>query len=169
MTPRPSSVVPIFDPAFEPDLFENVLQRRAVAYLIDLVLVSLMWALPLVLVFFLGLATFGALWLIYPVLWLIYPALWPILGVLYTVSTLGGPDSATPGMRAMGLAMRRLDGRRPDALLALIHVVLFYALTVTLTPFVHVFGLFTARRQLLQDLILGVAVMDARVLALTGR
>lgn len=162
MTPRPSSVIPVFDPAFEPDLFENVLSRRTVAYLFDIVGVSLLWLLASVLVFFLGLATFG-------LAWLIYPALWPILGVLYTVSSLGGPSSATPGMKAMGLAMRRLDGRRPDALLALMHVVLFYALTMGLTPLVHVFGLFTARRQLLQDLILSVVVMDARVLALTGR
>lgn len=162
MTPRPYAVVPIFDPAFEPDLFENVLSRRTMAYLFDVVGVSLLWIVAAIVLFFLGLATFG-------LAWLIYPALWPILGVLYTISTLGGPDSATPGMKAMGLAMRRLDGRRPDTLLALIHVVLFYALTVGLTPLVHIFGLFTARRQLLQDLILGVLVMDARVLALTGR
>lgn len=152
----------LFDPALEPDLFEQVLSRRAMAYLFDLVGVSVLWLLAAVVVFFLGIATFG-------LAWLIYPALWPLLGVLYTVATLGGPDSATPGMRAMGLSMRLTDGRRPDALTALIHVVVFYALTVTLTPLVHLVGLFTERRQLLQDFIVGVVVMDARVLAFTDR
>ena len=69
----------------------------------------------------------------------------------------------------MGLAMRRVDGTRPDTLTALIHVVVFYGLTLVLSPLVHLIGLFTSRRQLLQDLIVGVLVMDGRVLALTGR
>jgi uncharacterized RDD family membrane protein YckC len=152
----------VYDPALEPDLFQDVLKRRALAYLFDFVGVSLLWLLAAVVVFFLGLATFG-------LAWLIYPALWPILGLLYTVSTLAGPDAATPGMKAMGLAMRNVDGPRPDGLKALIHVVVFYGLTVTLTPLVHLFALFTARRQTLQDLVAGVLVMDGRVLALTGR
>lgn len=159
---RPAPVVAVFDPAFEPDLFQDILKRRTFAYLFDVVGVSLLWIVAAILVFFLGLATFGFAWMI-------YPALWPILGVLYTVATLGGPDSATPGMKAMGLSMRNVDGSRPDVLKALVHVVVFYGLTVTLTPLVHLFGLFTARRQLLQDLVAGVLVMDGRVLALTGR
>lgn len=152
----------VYDPALEPDLFQDVLKRRVFAYLFDVVAVSFLWLLAAVVVFFLGLATFGFAWMI-------YPALWPILGVLYTVSTLAGPDAATPGMKAMGLAMRTADGPRPDGLRALIHVVVFYALTVTLTPLVHLVGLFTSRRQLLQDIAAGVLVMDGRVLALTGR
>ena len=152
----------VYDPALEPDLFQDVLKRRAIAYLFDIVGVSLLWVLAAVVVFFLGLATFGFAWMI-------YPALWPILGVIYTVSSLAGPTSATPGMRAMGLSMRSIDGPRPDGLKALIHVVVFYALTATLTPLVHLVGLFTQRRQLFQDMVAGVLVMDGRVLALTGR
>ncbi len=152
----------VFDPTLEPDLFEDVLKRRLFAYLFDILGVSLLWLLAAVVVFFLGLATFGFAWLI-------YPALWPVLGVFYTVSSIGGPTSATPGMRAMGLSMRVADGRRPDGLRALVHVVVFYALTAVLTPLVHLVGLFTQRRQLVQDMVAGVLVMDARVLALTGR
>ncbi len=152
----------VFDPALEPDLFQDVLKRRAIAYLFDILGVSLLWVLAAIVVFFLGLATFGFAWMI-------YPALWPILGVLYTVATLAGPDAATPGMKAMGLSMRTVDGPRPDALKALIHVVVFYGLTAMLTPLIHLVGLFTARRQLIQDMIAGVLVMDGRVLALTGR
>lgn len=152
----------VYDPALEPDLFQDVLKRRTIAYLFDILGVSLLWVLAAVVVFFLGLATFGFAWAI-------YPALWPILGVLYTVTSLSGPFAATPGMRAMGLSMRSTGGPPPDALKALIHVVVFYALTATLTPLVHVVGLFTARRQLLQDYVAGVVVMDARVLALSGR
>ena len=152
----------VYDPALEPDLFQDVLKRRVFAFFFDVVGVSILWVVAAIVVFFLGLATFG-------LAWLIYPALWPILGVLYTVSSLAGPTAATPGMRAMGLAMRSTDGPRPDALKALIHVVVFYALSVTLTPLVHLIGLFTTRRQLLQDFVAGVLVMDGRVLAMTGR
>lgn len=161
-SPREITIRHLFDPALEPDLFEGLLSRRAMAYLFDLIGVSVLWLVAAIVVFFLGVATFG-------LAWLIYPALWPILGVLYTMGTLGGPDSATPGMKAMGLTMRTTDGCRPDSLTALMHVVVFYALTVTLTPLVHLVGLFTERRQLLQDLAIGVLVMDARVLALTDR
>ena len=152
----------VYDPALEPDLFQDVIKRRAMAYLFDIVGVSLLWLVAAIVVFFLGLATLG-------LAWLIYPALWPIVGVLYTVTSLAGPDAATPGMRAMGLAMRSVDGPRPDGLKALIHVVVFYALTVGLTPFIHLIALFTARRQTIQDLVAGVLVMDGRVLARTGR
>lgn len=161
-TPRQITIRWVYDPALEPDLFQDVLQRRTIAFLIDVVCVSALWLVGAIVVFFLGLATFGFAWGI-------YPALWPVLGVLYTVGSLAGPSAATPGMRAMGLAMRCTDGPRPDALRALAHVVIFYALSVTLTPLVHIFGLFTTRRQLLQDLLVGVLVMDGRVLAMTGR
>ncbi len=152
----------LFDPALEPDLFQDVLRRRAIAYLFDLFAICLLTGLAWIVVAFLGLATFG-------LAWLLYPAIFPVVGVLYTISSLGGPTSATPGMRAMGLAMRHADGRRPDTLTALMHVVIFYALSVTLTPLVHLVGLFTERRQLIQDLVIGVLVMDARVLYFTGR
>lgn len=151
-----------FDPELEPDLFENVLSRRAMAYVFDVIGVSLLWLVAAVVVFFLGIATFG-------LAWLVYPALWPILGVLYTMGTLGGPASATPGMAAMGLSMRLTDGRRPDTLIALMHVVVFYALSMTLTPLVHLVGLVTDRHRLLQDFVVGAVVMDARVLAFTDR
>jgi uncharacterized RDD family membrane protein YckC len=159
---RPIVIRWVFDPALEPDLFADILKRRAIAFLFDLVGISLLWLLAAVVVFFLGLATFG-------LAWMIYPALWPILGVLYTVSGLAGPASATVGMRAMGLAMRTHDGARPDPLRALLHVVVFYVLTVGLTPLVHVVGLFDARRRLLHDMIVGVVLLDGRVLAMTGR
>ena len=152
----------VFDPVLEPDLFQDVLKRRAIAYLFDILGVSLLWVVAAIVVAILGIATFG-------LAWMIYPALWPIVGVLYTVSSLAGPTAATPGMRAMGLAMRSVDGPKPDALKALVHVVVFYALTVTVTPLIHLVGLFTARRQLLQDMVAGVLVMDGRVLAMTGR
>jgi uncharacterized RDD family membrane protein YckC len=152
----------LFDPVLEPDLFESLLSRRAIAFLFDLVGISLLWLLAAVVVFFLGLATLG-------LAWLIYPALWPILALLYTVSGLAGWSSATVGMRAMGLSMRTHDGGRPDLLRALLHVVVFYALTVGLTPLVHLIGLFDTRRRLLHDMIVGVIVLDGRVLAATGR
>ncbi|WP_407051691.1 RDD family protein [Methyloraptor flagellatus] len=147
----------VFDPLDRPELFEGTLSRRVFAYLLDIFFVTLFWLMAGLVVFFLGIATFG-------LAWAIYPALWPIVGILYVTATLGGANAATPGMGMMGLTMRLWHGGRPDPLIALMHVVLFYAASAVLTPLIHLIGLFTARRQLLQDLILGTVVINARML-----
>lgn len=142
-----------FDPLYQPQLFDGVLSRRLFAYLIDVFYVSLLWCLVGVLVFFLGIATFGLAWALFGILW-------PLIGLAYTVTTLGGAGAATPGMSAMGLTMRMWYGAKPDPLIALMHVVLFYVAATVLTPFIHLIGLFTARRQLLHDLVLGTVLVN---------
>jgi uncharacterized RDD family membrane protein YckC len=62
-------------------------------------------------------------------------------------------------MRAMGLAMVRLDGQRIDFLTAVIHIVLFWILNSVLTPLILLAGLFIERSRLVHDLLLGTAVI----------
>ena len=95
-------------------------------------------------------------------LWLLFPAVWPVVAILYSVLTLGGPHSATPGMRFMGIEIRTLRGERMDYGLALLHVLGFWFSVAILTPLVLLVALFTERKQLLHDLVLGtVAVRSA--------
>ena len=58
-----------------------------------------------------------------------------------------------------GIHMVRTDGQRVDPLLAMVHAVLFWVRNVVLTPLILLVSLFTDRKRLLHDLLLGVVVV----------
>lgn len=116
--------------------YSGVLSRRIFAFLIDYAIVLLLCIPAAVIVFFLGVITLG-------LGFFLYPALFVIVAVLYFGVTLSGPSQASPGMRAMGIAMARMDGRRIDFLLATVHIALFWIINSVLTPLILLAGLFT--------------------------
>jgi uncharacterized RDD family membrane protein YckC len=132
--------------------YSGVLSRRIFAFLIDYLIVLLLCIPAAVIVFFLGIITLG-------LGFALYPALFVIVALLYFGMTLGGPNQASPGMRAMGLAMARIDGRRMDFLTAMVHTVLFWLINSVLTPLILLAGLFIERSRLVHDLLLGTVVM----------
>jgi uncharacterized RDD family membrane protein YckC len=81
------------------------------------------------------------------------------VAILYSVLTIGGPHSATPGMRFVSIEMRSVRGERPTYGLALLHVLGFWFSMAILTPLVLLVGLFTERKQLLHDLVLGLVAV----------
>ncbi|KAA3504435.1 RDD family protein [Agrobacterium genomosp. 3] len=135
--------------------YSGVLSRRVFAFLIDYAIVLLLCIPAAVIVFFLGVITFG-------LGWFLFPALFVIVAVLYFGISLGGPSQATPGMRAMGIAMARMDGRRIDFLLATVHIVLFWVINSVLTPLILLAGLFTERSRLVHDFLLGTVMVRTR-------
>ena len=135
--------------------YSGVLSRRVFAFLIDYAIVLLLCIPAAVLVFFLGVITLG-------LGFFLYPALFVIVAVLYFGMTLGGPSQATPGMRAMGIAMARMDGRRIDFLLSTVHIVLFWIINSVLTPLILLAGLFTERSRLVHDFLLGTVIVRTR-------
>jgi uncharacterized RDD family membrane protein YckC len=139
-----------FDPAVHPERYDGVRTRRIFAFLIDAALVLFLMVVAYVVIAVVGVFTFG-------LLWLLFPAVWPVVAILYSVLTLGGPYSATHGMRFVGIEIRTVGGGRMDYGLALLHALLFWASVVILTPFVLLVALFTERKQLLHDLIIGTA------------
>ncbi len=132
--------------------YSGVLSRRVFAFLIDYLLIAALWVPAAVLVFFLGILTLGLGFLLYPILFF-------IVAGLYFGTTLAGPAKASPGMRAMGIAMVRLDGRRIDFVLAIAHLALFWILNSVLSPLILLAGLFTERSRLVHDLLLGTATI----------
>jgi uncharacterized RDD family membrane protein YckC len=150
-----------FDPRTQPELFEGVLSRRIIAFVFDAVAVFLLMIPAAIVVAILGLVTFG-------VGWLLYGCLFVLVALLYVAATLGGRRSATPGMRFAGLEMRTWNGGRMFGLLAVMHAVLFWFSVSLLTPLVLVVGLFTSRRQLLHDLLLGVVMVNSNPLRRSG-
>ena len=145
--------VPALDPLARPELFDGVLPRRLLAFLVDAVLIGLLTIPLAVLNVFLGILTLGLSWFLFPVFI-------PLVALGYNALTMGGPASATPGMRLFGLEMRVWDGQRMYALLAALHAVVFWFSIYLLTPLVLLVGLFSERRQLLHDLLLGTVLVD---------
>src|SRR3954464_5875061 len=148
-----------FDPWLQPDLFRGVLTRRAFAFLIDLVVLSIPVILACVFIALFGVVT---LWLGWWLSWLVAPAS-VIWALVYYGATLGGPHSATVGMRVMDLELRNWYGAPGYFVLGATHAVLFWVSISFLTPLVLLVGLFNGRRRLLHDIVLGTVVINSSI------
>jgi len=146
---------PAFDPAVHPEVYEGVRTRRSFAFLVDAAVVLFLMLVATIVILILGIFTLG-------LGWLLFPLVWPVVAILYAVLTLGGPSSATPGMRFMGIEIRTIRGERMNYGLALLHALGFWFSVTLLTPLILLVALFTPRKQLLHDLLLGtIAVRSA--------
>jgi uncharacterized RDD family membrane protein YckC len=148
-----------FDPLTQPELFRGVLTRRVFAFLIDLVVLSIPVILACVFIAVFGVVTLGLGWALF---WLVSPAS-VIWALLYYGASLGGPYSATLGMRVMDLELRTWYGAPSYFVLGAMHAVLFWISISFLTPFVLLIGLFNGRRRLLHDIVLGTVVINSSV------
>jgi uncharacterized RDD family membrane protein YckC len=148
-----------FDPFSQPELFRGVLTRRVFAFLIDLVVLAIPVILAYVFIAVFGLITLGLGWLLF---WLVWPAS-VIWAVIYYGASLGGPHSATMGMRVMDLELRTWYGAPSYFVLGATHAVLFWVSISFLTPLVLLIGLFNGRRRLLHDIILGTVVINSSI------
>src|SRR5476649_910187 len=148
-----------FDPWAQPELFRGVLTRRVFAFLIDLVVLSIPVILAYIFIAVFGLITLGLGWLLF---WLVWPAS-VIWAVIYYGASLGGPHSATMGMRVMDLELRTWYGAPAYFVLGAMHAVLFWVSVSFLTPLVLLVGLFNGRRRLLHDIVLGTVIINSSV------
>ncbi len=148
----------VYDPAAQPELFDGILSKRIVAFIIDAILIVLLMVPAGLMILILGVITLG-------IAWLLFPALFAIVALGYVALTLGGRGSATPGMRVVGVEFRTWNGQRMFPLLAVLHALIFWFSCGILTPLILLVGLFTPRRQLLHDLLLGVVALNAEPLA----
>jgi uncharacterized RDD family membrane protein YckC len=148
-----------FDPWTQPELFRGVLTRRVFACLIDLVVLWIPVILGYLFIAVFGLITLGLGWALF---WLAWPAT-VIWVVIYYGASLGGPHSATLGMRVMDLELRTWYGAPGYFVLGAAHAGLFWLSVSVLTPLVLLVGLFNGRRQLLHDIVLGTVVINSSV------
>ncbi len=145
-----------YDPVANPELFEGVLARRVVAFLIDFVILSIPVVFVSMFIFVVGVVTFGLGFLIYGLLW---PAM-VIWAICYYGATLGGPHSATIGMRAMDIEMRTWYGAPTYFVLGAVHAVVFWVTVSMITPLVLLICLFNERRRCLHDMLVGTVVIN---------
>ena len=148
-----------FDPDLQPELFRGLLTRRVFAFLIDLVVLSVPVILGYIFISVFGIVTLGLGFMLF---WLAWPAT-IVWAIVYYGASIGGPHSATMGMRAMDLELRTWYGAPGYFVLGACHAVLFWVSISFLTPLVLLVGLFNGRRRLLHDIILGTVVINSSV------
>ena len=145
-----------YDPAANPELFEGVLARRCVAFLIDVVVIALPALLAALFILIFGLLTFGLGWMLF---WLLWPGT-VIWAICYYGLTFGGPTSATIGMRTLEIEMRTWYGAPSYFVLGAAHAIAYWLSVSFLTPFVLLVAFFNHRRRLLHDMLVGTIVIN---------
>jgi uncharacterized RDD family membrane protein YckC len=145
-----------YDPVTQPELFEGVLARRVVAFVIDFIVIAVPVVLAAMFIFAFGIVTLGLGFALY---WLL-PAATVIWTLAYFGLTLGGPRSATIGMRAMDLEMRTWYGAPAYFALGAMHAIAFWFSISAFTPFILLVPFFNKRRRLLHDIMLGTVVIN---------
>ncbi len=141
-----------FDPAIQPEIYDGLRTRRIFAFFIDACFILALMIAASVVIAVLGVFTLG-------LGWLLLPLIWPFVAIVYTMFTLGGSNCATPGMRMTGIRMHIRDGEPMYPLLALLHAIGFWFSVVLLTPFIVLVSLFSSRKRLLHDIVLGTVVI----------
>lgn len=151
-----------YDPYAQPELFEDVRRRRVGAFIIDVILVTLMTLVAWVILAVAGLFTLFLTWFLLGVAF-------PVIALAYSAVTFGGPASATVGMRMMQLEMRTWYGSPMYALLGAFHTLVYYFSVSILTPFILLVALFNARKRCLHDYLCGTVVINTPERARTYR
>lgn len=150
-----------YDPVANPELFEGVLARRCIAFVIDVVIIAIPVVFAAAFIFIVGLLTLGLGWLLY---WLLSPAA-VIWAIFYYGLTFGSPASATIGMRVMDLEMRTWYGAPAYFVLGAVHAIVYWITISFLTPLILLVALFNQRRRLLHDMLVGTIVINSRARA----
>ncbi len=139
------------DPKSSPQLFENILLQRCLAFIIDSIIIFVIIFLITLALFIAGLLTFGLTWLIIPILL-------PFAVLAYYASTLGSVERATIGMRIFDIVLVPTKGRPRDGWRILIHPIVFWLTIWAFAPLLLI-GLFTSRRQLIHDFLTSTMVV----------
>ena len=141
------------DPLRTPQYFDGVLWKRVFGYLIDVIVITLILALLYVPAAFIGVLSFGVLW----------PALMfglALVPLLYHTILIGGPRSATLGMRLFGVEVLVRNGDRPDFVRAAALTLLFYVSIMLTTWLILVIALFNREKRTLHDFVCNTMVVN---------
>lgn len=140
------------DPANAPELFDNVLPRRVVAFLIDVTLIGMIVLCLGFVGLLVGFLTFG-------LAWAALPLLVPLAVIAYYALTLGSSHRATVGMSLMDIVLTPTRGQPLNGIAVLLHPFLFWLSFWISWPVSLLFALFTPRQQMLHDLVAGTLMV----------
>lgn len=147
-----SNTIRLPDPHTNPELFDGVLLRRALAYLINSAFLVAIAALIGLVGVILGFFTFGLAWLALPV------AI-PLAILAYYAATLGSPMRATIGMALFDLVLTPTRNMPLDGWRILIHPLVFWITVWVAWPISLAIALFTPRQQLVHDYVAGTLML----------
>jgi len=145
-----------YDPVANPELFDGVLARRCIAFLIDITIIIIPVLFAAVFIFIFGLVTLGLGWALFRLL-STAAVLW---GIAYYGFTFAGPTSATIGMRMMDIEMRTWYGAPAYFVLGAVHAIVFWLTVSFLTPLILLIAFFNHRKRLLHDMLVGTIVIN---------
>jgi uncharacterized RDD family membrane protein YckC len=138
----------------DPRRYEGVLLRRFCAAGIDftiaVILSSVLWLANCM-------ATIATLGLLSLPAFVLAPV---VIHIAMATYLIGGPRGATFGMRAFGLRVANLDGRKLDHVQAFLMSAMYFA-TITVFFPVLAIGFFADRARLLHDIVVGAIVLRA--------
>lgn len=129
--------------------------RRMLAYIADFIAIWMVNLGVTAVFVLLGIASFG---LLYPLLLTLTP-IYVLLPIAYHTLTIGGPKSATPGMRLFGIEVRVWHGGKPGYIQAMLHTLVFYASVSLTAGLILILPLFHNRSRCLQDILCGTFVI----------
>ncbi|MCF6443568.1 RDD family protein [Nereida sp. MMG025] len=135
------------DPVHQSEFYADTAIKRAIAWLVDLVIITALAVLVSLLTFGIG--------------FFVFFGIMALIGFAYRVVTLAN-RSATWGMRLASVEFRRADGQRFDLLTAFLHTLAFY-LSFSILPLQLVsivLMLSTQRAQGLTDHVLGTVALN---------
>lgn len=135
------------DPEIEPTFYQGVLVKRGMAWVVDIVIITVLTTIA-------GILTLSVGFFLWPLFFL-------AIGALYRFATLAS-GSATWGMRLVGIELRGHDCGRFGPVEAVLHVSGYYASVFFVLPAIASVAAMaaTGRRQGLTDLILGSAAIN---------
>jgi uncharacterized RDD family membrane protein YckC len=154
-----------YDPAANPELFEGVLARRLVAFIIDLCIIAVPFVMLAMFVLATTIATLGLAAIFFA---LLSPLFWPLIvlwPICYYGFCFGSSASATIGMRVMDLEMRTWYGAPAYFVLGAVHAVVYWITVCGLSPFVLLVAFVNERRRLLHDVLIGTVVINNAIRA----
>lgn len=145
----------------DPALFEGLVIRRILAYLLDVLLIAVLGVVATALLGLVGILTLG---LLTPVNVLLL-ALLPLAYHAGLMAVYG----ATPGMSVCDLTVRSIErGTLPDPLQAVIMTVLFYLGVAATGWLILIVALFNRRRRTMHDFFAGTIVLRRSRLERSG-
>jgi uncharacterized RDD family membrane protein YckC len=148
---RDAMMTQLPNPQDNPELFEGILLRRMLAYIVDCVIICVFTVAVALVTVVVGVLTLG-------VALIALPFCFPIAVLLYYAATLGSERRSTIGMQFFDIVLTPTSGPPLDGWKVLIHPIVFWVTIWVFWPLLFI-GLFTQRRQLLHDMITGTLML----------
>lgn len=135
------------DPVDQPDFYENTAIKRALAWVVDTIIVTLISILVATLPFFLG--------------WFFFPLIVLVVSFLYRTVTISR-RSSTWGMRLLNIELRGKDGQGLSTNEAMLHTAAYLICSASILPHIvsMLLMLINPRGQGLPDMLCGSVMLN---------